>query len=83
MRKEVARLVHDLDPQLAVGDPDVHVQAEDEQLADDVLQLLFEDLVALVLGDLLVLPVRERMRAGRNDAQARPAAAARRSCRAA
>src|SRR5882672_1984060 len=49
----------------------MHVQAEDEQLADDVLQLLLEDLVALGLGDLLVLPMRERMRAGRGDTQAR------------
>jgi hypothetical protein len=57
VREEVASFVHHLDAQLAVGDPDVHVQTEDEQLANDVLQLLFEDLVALVLGDVLVLPV--------------------------
>src|SRR5439155_157377 len=47
VREEVARLVHDLDPALAVGDTDVHVYAEDEELADDVLQLLLEDLVPL------------------------------------
>ena len=46
------------------------VQPEDEQLAYHVLELVLEDLVALVLGDLLILPVRERMRARRRDAQA-------------
>src|SRR5881628_1183269 len=70
VRQEVARLVHGLDAALAVGDAHVDVQAEDEELADDVLQLLLEHLVALVLGDLLVLPVGERMRARRGDAQA-------------
>src|SRR5439155_838392 len=69
VREEVARLVHDLDPALAVGDTDVHVYAEDEELADDVLQLLLEDLVPLVLGDLLLLPVREGVRAGRRETQ--------------
>jgi len=70
MRKEVARLVHDLDPRFAIGYADVDVQAEDQELADHVLELVFEDLVPLGLGDLLVLPVRERVRAGRGDAQA-------------
>src|SRR5205814_2365564 len=71
VREEIPRLVHDLDAQLGVGDADVHVQSEDQQLADDVLQLLLEDLVALGLGYVLVLPVRERMRAGRGDTKAR------------
>ena len=69
MRKEIPGLVHHLDPPFAVGDPDVDVQAEDQQLADHVLQLVLEDLVALGLGDLLVLPVRERVRARGRDAQ--------------
>ena len=64
MRQEVARLVHHLDATLAIGYPDVHVEAEDEELTDDVLQLVLEDLVALGLGDLLILPVRERVRPG-------------------
>ncbi len=71
MRQEVARLVHDLDARLAVGNADVHVEAEDEQLADDVLKLLLEHLVALLVGDLLLLPVREGMRPGGGDPQAR------------
>src|SRR3989442_13588781 len=49
------------------------MQAEDEELADHVLELLLEDLVALVLGHQLVLPVREGMRArGRNPEPRRP-----------
>jgi hypothetical protein len=71
MRKEVARLVHHLDACLAIGDPDVDMQTEDEEFADHVLQLVLEDLVALGLGDLLILPVRERVRPRRGDAQAR------------
>src|SRR4029077_12838025 len=55
---------------LAIGDPDVDVQPEDEELADDVLQLLLEDLVALVLGDELLLPVRERVRPGGDEPEA-------------
>src|SRR2546427_9031246 len=47
------------------------MQAEDQQLTDHVLELILEDLVALGLGDLLVLPVRERMRSRRGDPQAR------------
>src|SRR5687768_6441698 len=69
MRQEVARLVHDLEAPLPVRDPDVDVQAEDEELADDVLQLLLEHLVAVVLGHLLLLPVGERMRARGDEAQ--------------
>src|SRR5207237_6084093 len=62
VREEVARLVHDLDPSLAVRNADVNMQAEDQKLSDHVLHLVLADLVAVLLGDLLVLPVRERMR---------------------
>ena len=70
MGQEVAGLVHDLDPHLPVGYADVHVQPEDQQLADHVLELLLEQLVALQLGDLLLLPVREGVGARRGDPQA-------------
>src|SRR5919198_225469 len=66
VRQEVARLVHHLDARLRVGDADVHVHAEDQQLADQVLHLLLEQLVALHLGDALVLPAGERVGAGRH-----------------
>src|SRR2546430_6267507 len=65
--KEIARLVHHLDPRLAIRDADVHVKAKDEELADHVLQLVLKDFVSLVLGYLLVLPVREGMRPSRGD----------------
>src|SRR5207302_3882373 len=70
MRQEVARFVHHLDASLAVRDPDVHVQAENEELADDVLQLVLKYFVALGLGDLLVLPMREGVRARGGDPEA-------------
>src|SRR5512144_1490738 len=69
MRQEVARLVDHLDAQLRVGDADVHVHREDQQLADDVLQLVLEQLVALQLGDPLVLPAGERVGAGGDEPQ--------------
>ena len=69
MRQEIPRLIHHLDALLAIGDADVHVQAEDQQLADDVLQLLLEHLVPLLLGDELLLPMRERVRSGGDEAE--------------
>ena len=69
MRQEVARLVEDLDPELGIRDRDVHVQAEDHERADDVLQLLLEHLVPLVVCDLLLLPARKRVRARAGDAK--------------
>src|SRR2546423_4510583 len=71
MRKEITGLVHHLDACLGVRDADVDVQPKNEELADDVLQLVLEDLVALGLGHLLVLPVRKGMRAGRGDPKPR------------
>ena len=58
----VARLVHDVDPQLGLRDAHVHVGAEDEELPHEILHLVLEHLVALGFGDALILPVRERMR---------------------
>ena len=40
MRQEIARIVHDLDGDLAVLDADVDVQAEDQVGARDQLHLL-------------------------------------------
>ena len=53
-----------------IGHRDVDVQAEDQQRARQLLQLLDDVLVALAGRDDLVHPVRERMRAGGGDAQA-------------
>ena len=70
MRQEVPGLVEDLDGLLMTFDTDVDVHAEDEVAAGDVLQVLDQLKVAVVLGDVLLLPVREGVRAGRGDAQA-------------
>ena len=69
MRQEIARLVHDIDSFLAVGNSDVHVQSEDEVRARDLLHVFDDGGVALVHRDQLVHPMRERMRAGRCDFQ--------------
>jgi hypothetical protein len=48
----------------------VHVQAEDQVGAGDVLQVFDDALVALAVGDLLRLPVAEGVRARGDDAHA-------------
>src|SRR5436309_237299 len=70
MGQEVAGLIQDFDAMLPVRDCHVHVQPEDDQRPHHVLQLFLEHLVAVVVGDLLLLPARERMRAGAGDAHA-------------
>ena len=62
--------VDDLDRLLGVVDRDVHVQAEDQLAARDVLELVDEVPVAVARGDPLALEEAERVRAGRADAQA-------------
>jgi len=66
---KITRLVHHFDPRLAIGDADVNVEAEYQELTNDILQFVLKYFVALVLGDALVLPVRERVRASRGDPQ--------------
>ena len=70
VRQEVARLVHDVDRQLAVLDADVDVEAEDQVGARDLLQVLDDVVVAPFVGDQLVLPVGERVGARGGDAHA-------------
>ena len=48
----------------------MHVQAEDQQRPRQLLQLLDDAVVADAGRDDLVLPVRERMRAGRGHREA-------------
>ena len=75
VRQEVARAVHDLDGRLAVLDADVHVQSENQVGARDHLQVFHDDAVALVGIDLLLVPLRERMRAAGGECAARSARA--------
>jgi hypothetical protein len=67
--QEVAGLVQELDRAGAIGDGDVDVQPEDQERARQLLELLDDVLVALAGGENLVLPLRERVGAGRGDAQ--------------
>ena len=65
--------VDDLDRLLRIVDRDVDVHPEDQLAARDVLHLVDERAVAVLRRDPLALEERERMRAGRADAQALPA----------
>src|SRR5712692_2520325 len=67
--KEIADHVHHVDGGLLVGHGHVHVHAEDEQGARELLQFLDDVLVALAGGDDLIDPTGERMRAGGGDLQ--------------
>ena len=62
--------VHHLDRLLGVVDRDVHVHAEDQLAARDVLQLVDELAVAVARGDPLALEEAERVRARRAEAAA-------------
>ena len=62
-----AHPVGDVDRLVGVVDPDVDVQAEDDLLARDEAQPVDQVAVARARGDPLVLPQRERMRAGGAD----------------
>jgi hypothetical protein len=70
VRQEIARRVHDADPRVVVFDGHVNVEAEDQDLPHHVLHLVLDHLVAVQLGDPLVLPVGEGVRAGRGDPHA-------------
>ena len=55
--------LHDVHREVGLGHGDVHVHAEHELAARDVLQLLDEPAVAVARRDALILGARERMRA--------------------
>src|SRR5262249_38920959 len=67
VRQEIADLVGEKHRHVAVFDADVHVKAEDEVRARNVLKILDEPLVAGAVGDLLLLPVAERVGPGGDD----------------
>ena len=62
-----AHAVGDVDGLVGVVHPDVHVEPEDDLLAGHEAQRVDEVAVARAAGDPLVLPERERVRAGRAD----------------
>jgi hypothetical protein len=67
VRQEVARDVRGVDQEVAILDADVNVRAEDQQLTREVLHRVLRADVALERRDLLIGPVRERMRARGGD----------------
>ena len=72
MRQEVPRLVHQLDRERLIGNPDVNVQTKNQERSRQLLQLVDDVLVALARGENLVRPVRKRVRPGGCDTQADP-----------
>ena len=56
--------VRDVDRLVGIVDADVHVQPEQELLPHDEAERVEDLVVALVLDDPLVLPLRERVGAG-------------------
>lgn len=69
MRQKIAGVVHQVDRGLAVLDPDVHVQAEDQIGARDELHVFHNVFVALVGVDFLDAPIPERMSGPGREAQ--------------
>ena len=70
MWQEVPRFVHDLDKEVTVWNTDMDMEPEDQDRANDILQVVFEQLVAVNLGDKLALPVGEGVGARSHDREA-------------
>ena len=56
-----------MDGRFAIGNADVHVQAENQIRARELLHVLHDFLVTFAFGDELIAPVRKWMRPGRRD----------------
>ena len=72
MWQEVARHIAGIDQELMVLDADVHMGPKDEQLLCELLHRFFGSDVPIELGDLLLGPVREGVRAGGGDLEVAP-----------
>ena len=70
MRKEVPKLVHNLNLQIPILDADVDMEPEYQICASNKLHFLDQAIVSLVWIDLLIAPVGKRMCAGRRDSEA-------------
>src|SRR5947209_8993466 len=69
MGKKITRLIHNIDPFLAIGNPHVYMQTKDEIGTGDLLHVFDNCRVALIHRDELIHPVRERMGASGGDFQ--------------
>ena len=67
MRDVAEQRAEDRDGLVARLDADVHVHAPDHHVATPVLRAVDEAVVALLVRDLLVVPLAERMRAGAHE----------------
>ena len=69
MRTKIAQLVHQVDAQVVVFDPHVHVHAADEQLPGQDLVFEHQSFITRAFGDGLVGPFRKGMGAARDDVE--------------
>ena len=70
MRQEVAHLIHQIDAQVVVLDPDMYMHATDQQPPGHGLQIAGQGLIAVLVDKLLLLPSREGMGRGGDGRQA-------------
>ena len=70
MRQEIAGLVHQVDAQLVILDPDMDMRARDQHPPADPVKVASERIVAVAVGVVLVLPVRGRMAGHRQRGEA-------------
>ena len=68
MRHEIGELIHDVDAKLAIRDSHMDVHAEYEQPLGNDLHRCEQCLVAVFLGNELILPSGKRMSTGGDDA---------------
>ena len=67
MGEEVAHLVHQIDAQIGVFDPGMDMHAANHHAAGDHPEVLGHDLVAILVGGLLLPPQREGVGGGGHD----------------
>src|SRR5579883_3548684 len=70
MRQEIARGVHEMNRRFLIFYANVHVQSEDQIGPRYHLQILDDDLIPLVRINILLAPVRERVRTRSRQAKA-------------
>ena len=64
MRQEIGRLVHQIDAQFVVGQPDMDMQAADREPPHDALQVILQIGIAAALGGFLRVPAGKGMGCG-------------------
>src|SRR6185503_20911432 len=70
--QHITRNIRAIDQKIPIFDDDVNVCAEDQELLRELAHCLTSTEVALERRDLLVGPVRKRMRSGGGDLEALP-----------